>query len=83
MTEELVAVLSVKKAFEFKDLHQAVFANLVARKAAGNNEDLARLRIYEKLQQLVTQGAVNKTMVKEIKKYRGTASLASVLAAAL
>ena len=79
VTEELVAVLSTKASFEFKPLFETIHANLSARKAAGSSEEMLRLRIYEKLQQLVAQGAVKKTIAKEIKKYRGTASLASVL----
>ena len=79
VTEELVAVLSRKTALEFKDLFELVHANLLARKSANGGEEMLRLRIYEKLQQLVAQGAVKKTIAKEIKKYRGTASLASVL----
>ena len=79
MTEELVAVLSRKASFEFKPLFELVHENLRARKAAGSNEEMLRLRIYEKLQQLVAQGAVKKTIANEVKKYRGTASLASVL----
>jgi hypothetical protein len=80
MTEELVAVLSRKESFEFKPLFDLVYANLRARNAAGSSEEMLRLRIYEKLQHLVAQGAVKKTIAKETKKYRGTASLASVLA---
>jgi len=79
VTEELVAVLSGKNSYEFKPLFERVHANLRARKAAGSSEEMLRLRIYEKLQQLVGQGAVKKTIAKEIKKYRGAASLASVL----
>ena len=40
---------------------------------------MLRLRIYEKLQHLVARGAVKKTIVRGTKKYRGTASLVSVL----
>ena len=81
MAEEMVAVLSRKTAFEFKDLFEMVYANLQARDAANGSEELLRLRVYEKLQQLVAQGAVKKTMEGEVKKYRGTALLASVLPA--
>jgi hypothetical protein len=79
MTEELVAVLSVKESFEFKPLFETIHANLRARNAAGSSEEMLRLRIYEKLQHLVAQGAVKKTIAKETKKYRGTASLSSIL----
>jgi len=79
LTEELVAVLSQKTSFEFKPLFEILHANLRARKAAGSSEEMLRLRIYEKLQQLVAQGSVKKTIAGEVKKYKGTASLASVL----
>ena len=78
MAEELVAVLSRKTALEFKTLFELVFANLLARKAANGGEEMLRLRLYEKLQQLVSQGAVKKTIAGEVKKYRGTPSLAGV-----
>jgi len=81
VTEELVAVLSLKNSYEFKPLFEVIYANLCARKAAGSSEEMLRLRIYEKLQQLVAQGAVKKTISGEVKKYRGTASLASVIPA--
>jgi hypothetical protein len=74
MTEELVAVLSGKESFEFKPLFDLVYANLRARKASGSSEEMLRLRIYEKLQHLVAQGAVKKTIAKETKKYRGSFS---------
>jgi len=81
LTEELVAVLSQKISFEFKPLFEILYAKLRARKAAGSSEEMLRLRIYEKLQQLVAQGGVKKTITGEVKKYKGTASLASVLPA--
>ena len=77
--EELVAVLSRKTWFEYKPLFDLVHGNLRARNTAGSSEELLRLRIYEKLQQLVNEGVVKKTISKEVKKYRGLASLASVL----
>jgi len=83
ITEELVAVLSRKTSFEFKPLFDLVHENLRARNAAGSSEELLRLRIYEKLQQLVNEGMVKKTINKEVKKYRGLASLASVLPVAI
>ena len=79
LTEELVAVLSRKTALEFKDLFTLVFANLKARNAANSSEEMMRLRLYEKLQQLVSQGAVKKVIAKDVKTYKGTASLAGVL----
>jgi hypothetical protein len=67
VAEELVSVLSVSEWFEFKPLFLLVFANLRARHFAGGGEELLRLRVYEKLQQLVFKGVVE----KDAKKYRG------------
>jgi hypothetical protein len=71
ITEELVAVLSSKASYEFKALFDVIFANLQERKAAGGGEEMLRLRAYEKLQSLVSQGAVKKTVTGVVKKYRG------------
>ena len=70
VTEELVAVLSRRSSFEFKQLFDIVHENLRARNAASGGEEMLRLRAYEKLQNLVQQGIVK----KEGKKYRGVAS---------
>ena len=79
MTEELVAVLSKKTALGFKDLFELVHANLLARKAANGGEEMLRLRLYERLQHLVREGAVKKTIAKDVKTYRGTAALTGML----
>ncbi len=71
ITEELVAVLSSKASFEFKALFDIVFSNLRERNAASGGEEMLRLRAYEKLQSLVSQGAVNKTVNGLVKKYKG------------
>jgi len=76
VTEELVAVLSRRASFEFKQLFDIVHENLRARNAASGGEEMLRLRAYEKLQNLVARGAVKKTA----KKYKG---LPSALAAAI
>jgi hypothetical protein len=76
VTEELVAVLSRRATFEFKQLFDIVHENLRARNAASGGEEMLRLRSYEKLQNLVSRGAVKKTG----KKYKG---LPSALAAAI
>ena len=81
LTEALVAVLSSKSSFEFKPLFELIQQNLQARNLANGSEEMLRLRAYEKLQQLVAQGAVKKTITNSIKKYKGLESLASVLAA--
>jgi hypothetical protein len=77
VTEELVAVLSGAASFEFKPLFDIVHANLRARKASNGGEEMMRLRAYEKLQSLVSQGMVKKTITKAGKYYKGLASLAS------
>ena len=76
VTEELVAVLSRRASFEFKQLFDIVHENLRARNAASGGEEMLRLRAYEKLQNLVARGAVRKTS----KKYKG---LPAALAAAI
>lgn len=60
VTNELVAVLSDKATFGFKDLFIVVYENLKARNAVSGGEEMLRLRAYEKLQNLVTRGLVNK-----------------------
>jgi len=76
VTEELVAVLSRRTSFEFKQLFEILHENLRARNAASGGEEMLRLRAYEKLQNLVARGMVRKTG----KKYKG---LPSALAKAL
>ena len=77
VTEELVAVLSRKTSFEFKPLFELVHENLRARNATGSNEEMLRLRVYEKLQHFVKNGLVKKTINKEVKKYRGLPALSA------
>jgi hypothetical protein len=77
VTEELVAVLSRRASYEFKELFDIVHENLRARNAASGGEEMLRLRAYEKLQNLVARGAVRKNG----KKYKGLPSaLASAIA---
>src|SRR5467141_4063433 len=71
ITEELVAVLSSKASFEFKPLFDIILLNLRERNAASGGEEMLRLRSYEKLQGLVGQGAVNRTVTGTTKKYKG------------
>lgn len=73
ITEELVAVLSRKASFEFKPLFEIILLNLRERNAASGGEEMLRLRTYEKLQGLVNQGAVNRTVNGITKKYKGVA----------
>lgn len=81
LTEELVAVLSSKASFEFKPLFEIILVNLRERNAASGGEELLRLRAYEKLQGLVHQGAVNRTITGGTKKYKGIATRMVVLRA--
>src|ERR1700756_5802549 len=71
VTEELVAVLSSRTSFEFKPLFELVLLNLRERNAASGGEEMLRLRVYEKLQGLVNQGAVDRTVNGITKKYKG------------
>src|SRR6476659_2176694 len=81
VTEELLAVLSSRASYEFKALFEIIFRNLRKRNAASGGEDMLRLRVYEKLQSLVSQGAVTRTPTGVIKKYRGVAARLLVLKA--
>ena len=73
VTEELVAVLSSRASFEFKPLFDIILFNLRERNAASGGEEMLRLRVYEKLQNLVDQGAVTRTVNGIVKKYKGVA----------
>ena len=81
ITEELIAVLSSKAAFEFKPLFEIILLNLRQRNAASGGEEMLRLRAYEKLQGLVSQGAVNREVSGATKKYKGVAPRMVVLRA--
>jgi hypothetical protein len=71
VTEELVAVLSSRASFEFKPLFDVILGNLRERNAASGGEEMLRLRVYEKLQGLVSRGAVDRTVTGTTKKYKG------------
>jgi hypothetical protein len=81
ITEELVAVLSSKTSYEFKALFDIIFDNLKTRNAASGGEEMLRLRVYEKLQSLVSQGAVTRTATGIVKKYKGVAARLLTLSA--
>src|ERR1700726_1791489 len=81
VTEELVAVLSSRASFEFKPLFDVVLAKLRERNAASGGEEMLRLRVYEKLQGLVSQGAVDRTVNGITKKYKGVAPRMTTLKA--
>jgi hypothetical protein len=75
LTLELASVLSGGAWFEFKALFLVVHSNLRARDAANGGEEMLRLRAYEKLQNLVSQGSVEKSA----KNYRGNAPALAAL----
>jgi hypothetical protein len=81
ITEELIALLSSKASFEFKPLFEIMLLNLRERNAASGGEEMLRLRAYEKLQGLVNQGAVKRTVTGITKKYKGIATRLVVLRA--
>lgn len=68
VTDELCVVLAEDTIFGFNDLFERVFANLKLRNAVSGGEEMLRLRAYEKLQNLVTRGLVEKLG----KEYKGT-----------
>ena len=68
VTDELVNVLHAEdKFFGFNDLFEKVFERLKERNAVSGGEEMLRLRAYEKLQNLVTRGLVE----KQGKEYKG------------
>ena len=79
LTEELAVILSGDAHFEFKPLFSLVYANLRSRNLASGGEEMLRLRVYEKLQALVSRGMVDKVTSDGVKQYFGLASLASAL----
>src|SRR5713101_8211464 len=81
VTEELVTVLSSRASFEFKPLFDIILLNLRERNAASGGEEMLRLRVYEKLQGLVGQGAVNRTVTGTTKKYKGVSPRINTLRA--
>src|SRR5438093_7909689 len=81
ITEELIAVLSSKASFEFKPLFEIMLLNLRERNAASGGEEMLRLRAYEKLQGLVSQGAVHRQITGTTKRYKGVAARMDVLRA--
>ena len=68
VTDELVNVLGADdKFFGFNDLFELVYDRLKTRNAVSGGEEMLRLRAYEKLQNLVTRGLVE----KRGKEYKG------------
>ena len=67
LMEELVTALSTPDWSEFNPLFLRVYASLRARKGANGGEEMLRLRLYDKLQNLVQMGGAE----KDGKSYRG------------
>ena len=67
LVEELTAALGSDAWFEFKPLFTVVHQNMRERKVAGCGEEMLRLRAYDKLQNMVRHGFVEKNG----KQYRG------------
>ena len=72
VTDELVVVLSNPETYEFNALFGLVYANLKEKNAVSGGEEMLRLRAYEKLQNLVTRGLVEKNG----KEYKGLERIA-------
>jgi hypothetical protein len=70
VSEELASALSGATSFDFKSLFAIVHANLKARNAVSGGEEMLRLRAYDKLQNFVKAGVVEKVG----KEYRGVAA---------
>jgi hypothetical protein len=69
VTDEIVNVMKGNDEFlPFNGLFESVYENLKEKNAVSGGEEMLRLRAYEKLQNLVTRGLVE----KEGRKYRGT-----------
>jgi len=60
VSEELVVALLEKPSYDFNEIFMAVYEKLRARNAAGGGKEMLRLRVYEKLHILVSQGLVKK-----------------------
>lgn len=68
VTDEIVNVLGAdSKFFGFNELFEGIFDRLKERNAVSGGEEMLRLRAYEKLQNLVTRGMVE----KDGKEYKG------------
>jgi hypothetical protein len=70
LMDELTEALRNDAWFEFNPLFLRVYERLRERKATGGGQEMLRLRMYEKLQNLVQRGIVEKNG----KTYRGIAS---------
>ena len=67
VAEAIAAALFDRRAWEFKDIFDTVYANLRSNGFANVSEELLRLRAHEKLQAFVANGLATKAE----KKYKG------------
>ena len=81
ISEELVAIFSTKASFEFKPLFEIILSSLRERNAASGGDEMLRLRCYEKLQNLVSQGTVERKVNGTVKKYKGVPARLAALGA--
>ena len=66
----MTSALSGKQTFEFKPLFDVILADLRAKESWKGDQEMLRLRVYEKLQNFVQGGMVK----KEGKVYQGSPS---------
>lgn len=72
VTDEIVNILDAEEGFiGFNDLFELIFTRLKEKNAVGGGEEMLRLRTYEKLQNLVTRGMIEKNG----KEYTGLSRL--------
>lgn len=74
VTNELIAILHEAGMLEFNDIFQKTVTVMKARHMAVGGEEILRLRIYEKLQALVSAGG----LVKKGREYTAQPKLASL-----
>ncbi len=80
VTDELVTVLSTNTNFlTFNELFLLVYENLKKKNAVSGGEEMLRLRAYEKLQNLVNRGLVEKSA----RTYKGLKGLEKASSAAV
>ena len=79
MSEEMAVILCGAGRLGFDALFQLVHAKLRARNAAYGAEEILRLRVYERLQEFVRRGMVDKLVTDGVKEYVGLAELRTAL----
>jgi hypothetical protein len=77
VARELLKALSLDTPYEFLTLVNIVQGNLRPKKLSTLYLENIQLRVYEKLQELVGKGLVEKTVTPTGKHYKGLPSLSS------